>query len=161
MLFWCTEKSFLFFPYSLKNVELTFSSNTISWYRHKAEEQITSSLKKYPFSGKKKTFCCSCLVAAGYYFELGFWLAPNSNVCNMDCGLHYQNIDLIIVFACLVGWLNFSPVVNFINVKRANFTYESLFSSYVLALKKLSYEKSSRKTWNWHLEKFKKNKAWS
>jgi len=32
-------------------------------------------------------------------------------------------------------------VVNFINVKRANFTYESLFSSYVLALNELSYER--------------------
>jgi hypothetical protein len=31
--------------------------------------------------------------------------------------------------------------VNFINVKRARFSYERLFSSYVLALNKLSYEK--------------------
>jgi len=37
-------------------------------------------------------------------------------------------------------------VVNFINVKRANFTYKSLFSSYVWALNKFSYEKCARKT---------------
>jgi len=34
--------------------------------------------------------------------------------------------------------------VNFINVKRAHFLYESLFSSYVLALNELSYEKFAR-----------------
>jgi len=27
-----------------------------------------------------------------------------------DCGLHNQNFDLIILFACLFGWLNSSPV---------------------------------------------------
>ncbi len=37
-------------------------------------------------------------------------------------------------------------VVNFINVKRANFTYESLFSSYVLALNELLYKKRTCKT---------------
>jgi len=38
------------------------------------------------------------------------------------------------------------PVVNFINIKRVNFTYESLFSNYILALNELSYEKRARKT---------------
>ncbi len=38
------------------------------------------------------------------------------------------------------------PAVNFIYVKLANFTYESLFSSYVLDLNELSYEKHARKT---------------
>jgi len=38
------------------------------------------------------------------------------------------------------------PVVNFINVKRANFSYKLCFSSYVLALAKKSYEKIVRKT---------------
>ena len=33
------------------------------------------------------------------------------------------------------------PAVNFINVKRARFSYKRLFSSYVLALNKLSYKK--------------------
>ncbi len=33
------------------------------------------------------------------------------------------------------------PSVNLINVKRARFTYERLFSSYVLALNKVLYEK--------------------
>jgi hypothetical protein len=37
-------------------------------------------------------------------------------------------------------------VVDFINVKRAKFTYKSLFSSYVLALNELSYEKRTHKT---------------
>jgi len=37
------------------------------------------------------------------------------------------------------------PFVNFINVKHANFTYESLFSSYVLALNELSYKKRAHK----------------
>jgi hypothetical protein len=36
--------------------------------------------------------------------------------------------------------------VNFINVKRAHFSYERLFSSYVLALNELSYEKFARLT---------------
>ncbi len=38
-------------------------------------------------------------------------------------------------------WLD----VNFINNKRARFSHESLFSSYVLALNELSYEKFVRK----------------
>ncbi len=38
------------------------------------------------------------------------------------------------------------PIVNFINVKHANFTYESLFSTYILALNELSYEKRAHKT---------------
>jgi len=38
------------------------------------------------------------------------------------------------------------PGVNFINVKRANFTYECRFSSYILALSKNSYEKFARLT---------------
>ncbi len=36
--------------------------------------------------------------------------------------------------------------VNFINIKRTNFTYKCLFSSYVLALNELSCEKRVRKT---------------
>ncbi len=38
------------------------------------------------------------------------------------------------------------PLVNFINVKRTNFTYKRLFSSYILALNKLSYKKRLCKT---------------
>ncbi len=38
-----------------------------------------------------------------------------------------------------------SAAVNFINDKCANFTYKSLFSSYILALNELSYEKHARK----------------
>ncbi len=41
-------------------------------------------------------------------------------------------------------WRQFG--VNFINVKRTNFSYERRFSSYVLALSKNSYEKRARKT---------------
>jgi len=36
--------------------------------------------------------------------------------------------------------------VNFSNVKRSHFSYERLFSSYVLALNELSYEKFARLT---------------
>jgi len=36
------------------------------------------------------------------------------------------------------------PVVNFINVFRSNFSYKSLFSSYILALNKVLYEKCER-----------------
>ncbi len=36
--------------------------------------------------------------------------------------------------------------VNFINVKRAHFLYECLFSSYILALNELSYKKFARLT---------------
>jgi len=39
-----------------------------------------------------------------------------------------------------------SPAVNFINVNRACFSYEHLFSSYVLALNKFLYEKFARLT---------------
>jgi len=45
---------------------------------------------------------------------------------------------------CIFGLLGSS--VNFINVKRAHFLYERLFSSYVLALNELSYEKFVRLT---------------
>jgi len=38
------------------------------------------------------------------------------------------------------------PGVNFISVKRAHFSYERLFSLYVLALNELSYEKFARLT---------------
>ncbi len=41
--------------------------------------------------------------------------------------------------------MKLTTVVNFINLIRANFTYESLFSSYVLALNELLYEKRARK----------------
>jgi hypothetical protein len=34
----------------------------------------------------------------------------NDTVCVKDCGLHNQNINMIILFACLVGWLDTSPV---------------------------------------------------
>jgi hypothetical protein len=37
------------------------------------------------------------------------------------------------------------PGVNFVNVLRVPFSYESLFSSYVLALNELSYKKRTRK----------------
>ncbi len=40
----------------------------------------------------------------------------------------------------------FCPSVNFINVLRTNFLYERHFSSYVLALKELSYVKFARLT---------------
>ncbi len=36
--------------------------------------------------------------------------------------------------------------LNFINVKRANFTYESLFYGYVLALNEVLYKKHACKT---------------
>jgi len=39
-----------------------------------------------------------------------------------------------------------SPRVNFINLKRTNFTYERLFSSYIWALNELSYKKRAQKT---------------
>jgi len=35
---------------------------------------------------------------------------PNNTVCVKDCGFHNQNIDMIILFACFVGWHNSSPV---------------------------------------------------
>jgi len=38
------------------------------------------------------------------------------------------------------------PGLNSINVKRAHFSYERLFSSYILALKEFSYEKLARLT---------------
>jgi len=31
-------------------------------------------------------------------------------LCVKDCGLHNQNINVIILFACLVGWLESSPI---------------------------------------------------
>jgi len=31
-------------------------------------------------------------------------------MCVKDCGLHNKNIDMIILLACLVGWIDSSPV---------------------------------------------------
>jgi len=31
-------------------------------------------------------------------------------MCVKDCGLHNQNLNMIILLACLVGWLDSSPV---------------------------------------------------
>jgi hypothetical protein len=42
--------------------------------------------------------------------------------------------------------MKLTPVVNFISVKRAHFSYEHCFSSYVLALSKILHEKFVRKT---------------
>jgi len=33
-----------------------------------------------------------------------------TTVCFKDCGLYIKNIDMMILFACLVGWLHSSPV---------------------------------------------------
>ncbi len=30
----------------------------------------------------------------------------NPTACVKDCGFHNKDIDMIILFACLVGWLN-------------------------------------------------------
>ncbi len=50
-------------------------------------------------------------------------------------------------FCCAVNLKRLRPTgVNFVNIICAPFLYESLFSSYVLALNKLSYEKRARKT---------------
>jgi len=37
-------------------------------------------------------------------------LGTQCTVCAKDYGLHDQNIDMIILFACLVGWLESSLV---------------------------------------------------
>jgi len=34
----------------------------------------------------------------------------NATTCVKDCGLHNENIDMIILFACLVGWHDSLPV---------------------------------------------------
>ncbi len=36
-------------------------------------------------------------------------------VCVKYCGLHNQNINMIALFACLVGWLNYLLVEFFLN----------------------------------------------
>ncbi len=62
------------------------------------------------------------------------------------------NIELSIITRGTFIFGRGKPAVNFINGKRTNFTYESLFSSYVLALNKLSYKNKWVKCWwNWHL----------
>jgi len=60
------------------------------------------------------------------------------------------NIELSIITRGTFIFGRGKPAVNFINVKCTNFTYESLFSSYVLALNKLSY-KNVWEIENWHL----------
>ena len=42
--------------------------------------------------------------------------------------------------------MKLTPAVNFINIKCANFTYKSLFSSYVLALNEFLYKKCAQIT---------------
>jgi len=52
----------------------------------------------------------------------------------------------------LLSLLFHLPAVNSINVIRAHFSYERLFSSYVLALAKKFVKKALKKLWwNWHL----------
>jgi len=34
----------------------------------------------------------------------------SATMCVKDCSLHNQKIDMIILIACLVGWLNSSPI---------------------------------------------------
>ncbi len=38
--------------------------------------------------------------------------AQFDTMCVKDCGHHNQTIDKIILFACLVGWLESSPRTN-------------------------------------------------
>jgi len=38
-----------------------------------------------------------------------------------------KNINMIIIFTCLGGWLYSSPEVNFINILCVRFLYESVF----------------------------------
>ncbi len=66
--------------------------------------------------------------------------------------LYYQKMTRINKIADLANKENFTLMqkaslgVNFINVKRANFSYEHRFSSYVLALSKNLYKKFARLT---------------
>ncbi len=43
-----------------------------------------------------------------------YWSCPAqhkySNMCVKDCGLYNQNIDMIYLVECLVGWLNSSHI---------------------------------------------------
>jgi len=68
---------------------------------------------------------------------------------------YFPFVSLSVFSASLVMLLNkltylllllYKPGVYFTNLKCANFTYERLFSSYVLALNELSYEKHEQKT---------------
>jgi len=56
-----------------------------------------------------------------------------------------QEVDGTVLRPLTVNGVKDMPVVNFINVKRTNFTYESIFSSYILALNKILYEEGARK----------------
>jgi hypothetical protein len=56
-----------------------------------------------------------------------------------------QEVDGTVLRPLTVNGVKDMPVVNFINVNRANFTSESIFSSYVLALNKLSNKYGARK----------------
>jgi hypothetical protein len=40
-----------------------------------------------------------------------------TTVCVKDCGLDNQNIDMIILYSCLVGWLDSLPVEIQIKIK--------------------------------------------
>jgi len=59
----------------------------------------TSIIRNTVGSMRRELFCCIDLI-----FNVLF-----HTVCVKDCGLHYQNIDMIILFSCLVGWFNSSP----------------------------------------------------
>jgi len=72
------------------------------------------------------------------------------SVCVFVCVCKYMKLfSTDIQINCLLWTMQISkirsPVVNFINVKCANFMYKSLFSSNVLALNELSYKKCACK----------------
>jgi len=70
--------------------------------------QVKMSHVRTRKSDGKKLF----LFTLNCYYENMFYIKniPRHTVCVKDYGLHNQNINVIILFLYLVGWLNFSTV---------------------------------------------------
>ncbi len=77
--------------------------------------------------------------------KLEFNIEKVKILINISFGL-YVDVSNLSLSPFVRSYKIVSPIVNFINVLRENFMYESLFSRYVLALNKLLYEKHARKT---------------
>jgi len=60
--------------------------------------------------------------------------------------IFFKRLKMTLFFPHVLSQIFLHPGVNFIDVKRAHFSYERLFSSYVLALNELSYKKFARLT---------------
>ncbi len=85
---------------------------------------------------------CQVSISKTFYDQLLEAQIPKAQKRESSCQSFLRFRDMRAARKAAHGTLiKLTPGVNFINVKRAHFLYKHLFSSYVLALNKLWYEK--------------------